>query len=200
MESQQSDIMNPWSVISSHTAFDCPYFQIRQDVVSLAGGAARSYSSVRMKYYGVCALPIDEKGRVTLVGQYRYVLDRFTWEVPGGGAAIGTDPLVTARAELKEETGCRAEHWLKLMEGMVSPGVSSEIVPAYVAWGLVHAQPADDPQEPLSRRWVPFHRAVDMALGGEIANLAGVAALLALDVRLRRGNLPQALARLLRKA
>ena len=151
-----------------------------------------------MKYYGVCIVPVDQDGGVTLVGQYRYVLDRFSWEIPGGGARVGDDPLTVARSELREETGCTAEHWLKVVEGAVSPGISTEATPAFVAWGLDRGAPQPDASELLFRRQVPFADAVEMALKGEISNLPGIAALLGIEVRRQRGDLPPSLLALLK--
>jgi 8-oxo-dGTP pyrophosphatase MutT (NUDIX family) len=126
---------NPWSVLEADVKFDCQYFSIRQDIVQHAQGAARPYNSVRMKFHGVCVAPIDNEGCLTLVGQYRYVLDRYSWELSGGGSLVGKSHLDTAKAELSEETGMTAEYWLKIVEASVSPGTSDEVTPAYVAWG-----------------------------------------------------------------
>lgn len=195
---ERLDEANPWDVLQEETGYDCRYFSVRHDTVRLAGGEPRSYHSVRMKYYGVCVVPVDRDGSVTLIGQYRYVLDRYSWEIPGGGARVGDDALTVARAELKEETGCTAQHWLKIVEGAVSPGISTEAVPGYVAWGLDRGAPQPDDTELLARRRLPYAEAIDMALTGEISNLPGVAALLALDVRRRRGDLPDSLLDLLK--
>lgn len=195
---ERVELANPWKVLKEETGYDCRYFSVRHDQVTLADGEPRSYHSVRMKYYGVCIVPVDHEGSVTLIGQYRYVLERFSWEIPGGGARVGDDPLDVARAELKEETGCTAEHWLKIVEGAVSPGISTEAVPAFVAWGLDCGAPRPDETELLSRRRVPFTDAVGMALSGEISNLPGIAALLGIEVRRRRGDLPESLLALLK--
>ncbi len=195
---EQVDKANPWKVLQEETGYDCRYFSIRHDRVTLSDGEPRSYHSVRMKYYGVCIVPVDRDGTVTLIGQYRYVLDRFSWEIPGGGARMGDDPLTVARSELKEETGCTAEHWLQVVEGAVSPGISTEVVPAFVAWGLERGAPQPDDTEILSRRRVPFADAVAMALRGEVSNLPGVAALLGIEVRRQRGDLPPSLLDLLK--
>ena len=192
------DKTSPWKVLNEETAYDCRYFSIRHDQVELSDGEPRSYHSVRMKYYGVCIVPVDRDGSVTLIGQYRYVLDRFSWEIPGGGALVGDDPLIVARKELREETGCTAEHWLKIVEGAVSPGISTEATPAFVAWGLDRGAPQPDVTEKLSRRQVPFADAVAMALSGEISNLPGIAALLGIEVRRQRGDLPRSLLDLLK--
>ena len=192
------DKTSPWKVLNEETAYDCRYFSIRHDQVELSDGEPRSYNSVRMKYYGVCIVPVDRDGSVTLIGQYRYVLDRFSWEIPGGGARVSDDPLIVARKELREETGCTAEHWLKIVEGAVSPGISTEATPAFVAWGLDRGAPQPDVTEKLSRRQVPFADAVAMALSGEISNLPGIAALLGIEVRRQRGDLPRSLLDLLK--
>src|SRR5579864_7072463 len=96
---------NPWNLLSGEESFSCPYFSIRSDLVSHSGNKPRSYHSIRMKVHGVAVLPIDDTGCTTLVGQYRYVLDRYTWELPGGGALIGQPGIEAARKELSEETG-----------------------------------------------------------------------------------------------
>ena len=88
---------NPWVVLREETTFSCSYFDVRQDWVSHTGRPARAYHSIRAKHRGVCVLPLDHEGMVTLVGQYRYVLGRFTWELPGGGAPKDADPLEVAR-------------------------------------------------------------------------------------------------------
>ena len=195
---ERVDEANPWKVLNEETGYDCRYFSVRHDRVTLSDGEPRSYHSVRMKYHGVCVVPVDREGCVTLIGQYRYVLDRFSWEIPGGGAQVGDDTLMIARAELLEETGCTATHWLRIVEGTVSPGISTESVPAFVAWGLDRGDPRPDDTELLLRRRVPFTDAVGMALSGEISNLPGIAALLAIEVRRGRGDLPESLLALLK--
>ncbi|MCW5737416.1 MAG: NUDIX hydrolase [Enhydrobacter sp.] len=198
MASQDRDKANPWIALRKETRFECPYFSVRVDSVSLGGGPERAYNSIRMKTYGVLTVPIDEEGCTTLIGQYRYVLDRYTWEVPGGGARSGLSDIDSAKAELSEETGLRADHWLQLFNASTSPGIADEFSPGFVAWGLHHGDPHPDPQERLSRRRVPFGAAIDMALAGEIASMSGIALLLSIHVRLQRGELPSPLAALLR--
>jgi len=191
------DEINPWRVLARQTAFDCPYFQIWQDSVSHSGRKSRSYSSVRVKFSGVTVAGIDSEGRVPLVGQYRHVLERYTWEVPGGGVLAGADSLKTAKTELKEEIGCTARRLAKIIEGAASPGTTNEIGAGYVAWDLEEGQPCPEPEELLSSRRVPFAQAVDMALKGEIGNLLGIALLLGIEARRVRGDLPPDLLALL---
>jgi 8-oxo-dGTP pyrophosphatase MutT (NUDIX family) len=186
---------NPWAVLREETTFSCSYFDVRQDWVSHAGRPARAYHSVRAKHRGVCVLPVDQEGMVTLVGQYRYVLGRFTWELPGGGAPKDADPLAVARQELKEECGYRAAQWLRVIGGDVSPGTLDSSSSGYVAWDLQHGEPQPEPEESLSLRRLPFAAAVQMALKGEVTSLISVALILATQVRATDGSLPADLAR-----
>lgn len=189
---------NPWTVLSSEVKFESQHFRVREDIVSFRGAAGRSYSSVRMNSYGVCVAPVGEDGCVTLVGQYRYVLDRFTWELPGGAMRVGANPLEAAQAELGEETGMIADQWLEMMVGATSIGMSDEIVRGYVAWDVGQGRSNPEPEEELTLRRLPFGEALAMALRGEISHLIGAALLLAIDARLRQGTLPERLAGLLR--
>ena len=189
---------NPWTVLSREVKFDCRYFRAREDTVSFRGAAARPYTSIRVKAHGVCVAPVDHNGCVTLVGQYRYVLGRYTWELPGGGVTVGADPLEAAKVELSEETGQRASRWLKIVEGAASIGTSDELLVGYVAWNIQYGDPHPEPEEQIALRRVPFGEAVTMALQGEVAHLIGVALLLGIDARLRRGDLPDDLVMSLR--
>ena len=81
--------LNPWKVLQEEVRLSTPYFDVRQDLVSHTGQPPRTYHSVRMKHRGVCVLPVDQHGLVTLVGQFRYVIGRYTWELPAGGVPSG---------------------------------------------------------------------------------------------------------------
>ncbi len=189
---------NPWAVLSEETKFSCSYFDVRQDLVSHAGRAARPYHSLRMKHRGVCVLPVDQGGLVTLVGQHRYVLGRYTWELPAGGAAVDADPLAIARQELKEECGYRAAQWLRVIEGAVSPGTLDSSALGYIAWDLEQGEPQPEPEESLSLRKLAFPAVVDLALSGEVTGLISNALILAVQVRAAKGLFPEELCKLLR--
>lgn len=188
---------NPWRLLNASQPFDCPYFSVRSDTVSHAGGQPQAYNSVRVKLHGVAVLPIDADGCTTLVGQYRYVLDRYSWELPGGGSPANRPAIDAARRELSEETGIEARYWLKILEVPVAPGTTDEVTTAFVAWDLDLRPPHPEGDEQLSRRRVTFGQALDMALAGEIGHVSSVAAILSLHARLRRNELPTELASLL---
>ena len=198
-EGMAEDRANPWTVHRKEEKFTCSYFSVRSDTVTHGNGLPRVYNSVRMKSFGVSVAPIDDEGCTMLIGQYRYVLDRFTWEVPGGGCKLDQAPMEAAKIELSEETGYRADHWLRLFDASVSPGSIDGCTQCFVAWGLQPGTPHPEPEERLLQRRVPFAEAISMALSGEIANLGSITLLLGIQIKLARGELPADLAILLQQ-
>jgi 8-oxo-dGDP phosphatase len=196
---QQLDHPNPWTVLRKEERFSCSYFSVWSDTVRHVAGLPRTYNSVRMNRIGVTIAPIDDEGCTTLIGQYRYVLDRFTWELPAGGCRLDQVPVEAAKNELSEETGYKAAHWLRLFDGTVSPGSTDGRTQCFVAWGLQSGTPHPEPEEQLVQRRVPFAESISMALSGEISHLGCVSLLLGLQIKLVLGELPSDLAALLQK-
>jgi len=133
---------------------------------------------------GIVAL--DERDEMVLVGQWRYALDRYSWEIPRGGSRAGeTDMQAVAARELREETGVSARHWQPLGAVDLNNGVTTDIEHLFLATGLEigPAQPEGD--ESIATRWVPFEQALAMVLAGEITECCSVAAIAKLAV-LRR--------------
>jgi 8-oxo-dGTP pyrophosphatase MutT (NUDIX family) len=192
-----NEMINPWTTIVRQEKFDCDYYVAFKDMVTLGSGVPIPYTYVKMKKYGVAILPIANNGKGLLIGQYRYVLNRFTWEIVRGGGLLTTPPLESAKAELNEEAGIRAERWLHLFTSPASPGLTDEIAPSFLAWGLDHGLPDPGPTEKLSTRWIRFADLVGMALRGEIVDLASIATIFAVEARRVRRDLPSDLLRIL---
>src|SRR6185503_2698664 len=90
-------------------------------------------------------MPLDEHFNTYLVGQYRFPIDRYSWEIPEGGGPLNEDPLDAAKRELLEETGLKAKHWIKILDMHLSNSVSDESCAIYMATGL--SQHAATPEE-----------------------------------------------------
>jgi len=191
------DQTNPWQCLDTEIGFDSPYYSARRDTVRHRSGREHPYVSVRTKFRGVGVLPIDAEGCTTIIGQFRYVLDRFTWETVRGGIPLEISALDGAKQELAEETGLRADHWLHLFDLNASPGLTDEICPCFVAWGLHAGEVRPEQHETITQRRLPFAEAVSMALNGEIADASSVALILGVQARHARGELPAGLLALL---
>jgi 8-oxo-dGTP pyrophosphatase MutT (NUDIX family) len=127
---------NPWKTLSSRQIYDNPWISIREDKVIKPAGGEGIYGVVSFKNYAVGIIPIDANNNTWLVGQYRYTLNEYSWEIPMGGGTLGVDPLAGAQRELREETGLIARRWQKILTLHTSNSVTDEIGFVYVAQEL----------------------------------------------------------------
>jgi 8-oxo-dGTP pyrophosphatase MutT (NUDIX family) len=184
------DQSNPWETLSTRRFYESRYVDVDQDEVRHRSGKIHSYTALRFRIHGIAVLPIVADGSTYLIGQYRYLSRRYTWELPRGSGPNDVDPLETAKRELKEETGADAGQWLEVLRLMVSPGVTDETAPCFVAWDLEPGAADPDPQEDLTIRRLPFRNAVAAALDGSVCDAASVATILAVQAKAAQGALP----------
>lgn len=168
---------NPWRRTSSRLIYDNPWIRVREDSVIRPDGMPGIYGVVHYKNIAVGVLPI-EGDDVYLVGQYRYTLERYSWEIPEGGCPFGEDPLVAAQRELKEETGLSARHWRRMGAAYLSNSVSDEYAIWFLATGLTQGVSQPEGTERLRVRRVPFAEALQMALTGEITDALSLLAIM----------------------
>ena len=172
---------NPWQTLGSVTRFENPWMRIVQNDVVNPTGSRSEYTVVHFKNRAVSVIPVDAEGYTWLVGQYRYAVGSYEWEIPAGGAPEGESILACAKRELSEETGLVASEWELVLDGLqLSNSVTDELAYTYVARGLSQRAASPDETEQLALRRLPLDDAFQMALTGEIKDAFSVVSLLKL--------------------
>lgn len=180
---------NPWTTLSVCQVYDNPWIEVtHREVVNPSGGKG-IYGVVHFKNTAIGIIPLDGEGYTWLVGQYRYSLDRYSWEIPEGGGRGDVSLLESAQRELLEETGIRASNWTQILEMHLSNSVTDEYAVAFVARELTFEEARPEETEQLEVRRVPFSDAVKMVLEGEITDALSVAAILKANEWLRSGQM-----------
>ncbi len=168
---------NPWKTLKTTTPYENPWISVSHNEVLNPAGNPGIYGVVHFKNHAIGIVPVDEQGYTWLVGQYRYALGAYEWEIPEGGCPVGTDPLATAKRELKEETGLVATEWTQLLEFHLSNSVTDEYGVAYLAKGLSQEAAEPEETEDLTLRRLPLTEAIQMALNGQIKDALSILAL-----------------------
>jgi len=174
---------NPWKLLTSSHKYGNPWFTVREDQVIRPDGTPGIYGVVSARRLATGILPLWEDGSLTLVGQYRYPLHEYSWEIPEGGGDIGIDPLVSAQRELREETGITARVWEYLGRMHTSNCFVDEVCHLFVATALTPGVAAPDPEEVLQTRRIPFDEAVAMATDGRITDSISIVGIFRLCAR-----------------
>lgn len=168
---------NPWTTTSKRVAYENPWIKIAHHEVINPGGGSGIYGLVHFKNQAIGIVPVDEEGCTYLVGQWRYPLEEYHWEIPEGGCPLGSDPLATAKRELKEETGLVAAEWTTLLDFHLSNSVTDEYGIAYLALGLTQEVAEPEETEEIQVKRVPLKEAVEMVMQGKIKDALSVMAL-----------------------
>jgi len=180
---------NPWTVLNERIVYDNKWIGLTEYDVVNPGGGKGIYGKVRYKNLAIGVLPLDHVGNTWLVGQYRFVLDAYSWEIPEGGGDPALPPVESARRELLEETGLVAAEWLPLMEMHLSNSVSDERAYIFLARGLEQREAEPEETEQLVVRKLPFEEAYRMVETGEITDSMSVASILKVKLMLVQGQL-----------
>jgi 8-oxo-dGTP pyrophosphatase MutT (NUDIX family) len=176
--------VGPWRRRSRVPAYENPWIQVWHDEVDRPDGSPGIYGVVHFRSFAVGIVAVDEAGRILLVGQHRYSLDEYSWEIPEGGVDAAETPLEGARRELREETGFEAEAWRQLCRITVSNSVTDERGAIFVATGLRPGTATPDATEDLAIRWALLDEVIAEIDAGTIHDLITIAGVsrFALDV------------------
>ena len=180
MEQEQ----NPWQITGEKNVYDNKWINVTEyDVINPSGGKG-IYGKVHFKNLAVAVVPVDAEGNIYLVGQYRFTIDEYSWEIPEGGCPEGSDPLDTAKRELLEETGLIAGEWTEIMQMHLSNSVTDELAYIYLAKQLLQANAEPEETEQLQVKKLPFNTVYEMVMDGRIKDALTVAAVLKVKLML----------------
>lgn len=175
---------NPWTTITNNEVYDNPWISVtHHDVIDFSKKQG-IYGKVHFKNLAVGVLPLDENNFTWLVGQYRYTLDAYSWEMPEGGGELGVDPIVAAKRELLEETGIVANKWTEVLTIHTSNSVTDEFGICYLAQDLKFGESQPESCEDLTVKKIHFDEVFKMVMSGEITDSLTIATVMKVKLML----------------
>lgn len=173
-----------WTELSRREVYDNPWIRVTESQVLNPNGGEGIYGVVHFKNLAIGVIALDDQNHTWLVGQDRFPFDgKYTWEIVEGGGPVDVDPVESAKRELLEEVGLKAEKWELIQEMDLSNSATTERALIYLATGISHHEAQPDETEQLQVRRLPLEDAFQMVLEGEIVDSLSVAGLLRLRIR-----------------
>lgn len=175
----ESEHKNPWNTLSSEEKYDNTWINVTEHRVTNPAGKPGIYGKVHFKNKAIGVVPLDNQRNTWLVGQYRYALNEWSWEIPEGGSPISTHILESAKRELQEETGLTASRWTQLLRTHLSNSVSDEEGFVFLAEDLREGVIQREDTEADMKVWkLPLVEAIEMVQDGRITDGLSVMGLL----------------------
>jgi 8-oxo-dGTP pyrophosphatase MutT (NUDIX family) len=176
---QESRIKNPWTTLSNHEVYANNWISVEDHQVINPAGNKGIYGKVHFKNKAIGIVALDAHGNTWLVGQYRYVLNAYSWEIPEGGGPFDKPPLESAQRELREETGITAKKWQPILRLHTSNSVTDEEAFIFLAEELTFGEnELEETEADLVVKKLPFKEALEMVLDGTITDSLSVAGIL----------------------
>ncbi len=180
---------NPWKTLSGKAIYDNPWISLTEYQVLNPSGNPGIYSVVNFKNLAIGIVPLDKDYNTWIIGQYRYPLKQYSWEIPEGGGKLDVDPIESARRELLEEAGIKAERITLIQESHLSNSVSDERALIYVAQDLSFTNMEPEETEQLEVKKIPFSELYERVCSGEITDSLTVMAVLKIKLLMQEGKI-----------
>jgi 8-oxo-dGTP pyrophosphatase MutT (NUDIX family) len=180
---------NPWKILSEKVVYDNSWIRVTEYGVINPGGGRGIYGKVHFKNLAIGVIVLDESLNTYLVGQYRFPMNKYSWEIPEGGGSVHIDPLISAKRELKEEAGIIAHSWEKILEIDISNSVTDEHAFIFLAWNIEQQLASPEETEQLEVKRLRFDDVYRMVEDGEITDSITVAAILKVKLMLADGRI-----------
>ena len=169
---------NPWKTKSKAVIYQNPWIKLEEHQVVIPSGKDGIYGKVIFKNKALAIIPVDEELNTWLVGQFRYTLNEYSWEIPMGGGPLEMDILDSAKRELREETGLSAKKWTQIMRIHTSNSVTDEEGFIFLAEELTEGETEFEETEQLQIIKLPLKEAIQKVMNGEITDAISIAGLL----------------------
>lgn len=180
---------NPWTTLSSKEQYDNKWINVTEHQVLNPSGGEGIYGVVHFKNIALGIIALDADNNIYLVGQYRYALKEFSWEIPEGGGPMELDPLESAKRELLEETGLVAHNWQPIIRMHLSNSVSDEAGWIYLARELEQHTAEPEETEQLYIKKVPLDTAYQMVKDFQITDSMSVAGIQQVKLMMLEGEI-----------
>lgn len=180
---------NPWTTLSSEKVYESPWIGVTKHDVLNPSGNPGTYSVVHFKNIAIGIIVLDKDYNTYIVGQFRYPINQYSWEIPEGGGKLDVPPLESAQRELHEETGISADKWTKIQEIHLSNSVSDEYGILYVAQELTFGESEPEDDEKLEVRKLPFDELYRMVCNSDVTDSLTVAGVLRVKLMIIEGKL-----------
>ena len=180
---------NPWKIVSEKEVYDNPWINLTEYQVINPSDKPGIYGKVHFKNLAIGIVVLDEDMHTYLVGQYRFPLNQYSWEIPEGGGILGIDPLDSAKRELLEETGLKAKNWIEIQRLHLSNSVTDELSILYLARNLQQFEAEPEETEQLQVKKIPFKQAYEMVCNGQITDAMSVAAIMKVQLMILEGKI-----------